>query len=81
MSSIGVIRTSLKRLLRATPHVKIIAYIEMYNFRFPLRRNNKKKYIAKEIKAVRDADVDGWYAWSANNKYRLLFSLLQAKRL
>lgn len=56
---------------------KLIPFIEMYNFRYPVAVNDKPKYIYAEIKATEDAGTDGWYAWSANNKYDSLFETLK----
>lgn len=68
----------LKERLKDYPEVKIFAYIELFNLRFPLTREAKIKYILEEMRAVRDAGADGWFAWSANNYYRLLFSIRQS---
>jgi len=68
---------ALRKQLKNFPNVKIYAYIELYNYRYPLSRQNKINYILAEIKAVRDAHADGWYAWSAKNKYSLLFAILR----
>lgn len=58
---------------------KIISYIETYNYRYPLSPEQRLHYIRSEIKAVNDAGVDGWYAWSANNEYDYLFDALGNK--
>lgn len=58
--------------------VKLYAYIEVSNYRYPLHGDKRSKYIAAEIKAVKDANADGWYAWSAHNQYDYLFHLLAA---
>ena len=58
--------------------VKLYAYIELSNYRYPLHGDNRSKYIAAEIKAVKDVHADGWYAWSAHNQYDYLFRLLAA---
>lgn len=68
----------LRERLKDYPDVKIFAYIELFNLRFPLTREAKVKYILEEMRAVREAGANGWYAWSANNKYRLLFSIMQS---
>lgn len=70
---------ALRKQLRNFPNVKIYAYIELYNYRYPLSRQNKIKYILAEMRAVRDAHADGWYAWSARNKYSLLFAILRGR--
>ncbi len=67
----------LKRQLRHHPHVRVFAYIELYNYRYPMSRATKVKYIQSQIQAAKDAGADGWYAWSAQNKYNILFNVLQ----
>lgn len=56
--------------------VKLYAYIEISNYRYPLPGDQRRKYIIAEMKAVRDAGADGYYVWSAHNKYDYLFNLL-----
>lgn len=56
--------------------VKLYAYIEISNYRYPLPGNKRHAYVLAEMKAVQDAGADGYYVWSAHNKYDYLFSLL-----
>jgi hypothetical protein len=56
--------------------VKLYAYIEISNYRYPLPGPKRRAYIVAEMKAVRDAGADGWYVWSAHNKYDYLFNLM-----
>lgn len=70
--------TDLKQNLKDNPGVKIIAYIEVFNYRFPMSHDTKVKYILDEMRAARDAHADGYYVWSARNKYDLLFSILKS---
>jgi hypothetical protein len=56
--------------------VKLYAYIEISNYRYPLPGNQRHAYILAEMKAVNDAGADGYYVWSAHNKYDYLFTLL-----
>jgi hypothetical protein len=58
--------------------VKVYAYIELSNYRFPLSSDRRVAYIKAQIKAVHDAGIDGWFAWSAHNKYDYLFNILEA---
>lgn len=68
-----------KQLGENKTHIKIIAYIEAYNYRFPhMAWAQRVHYIQQEIRAVRDAHVDGWYVWSANNYYKALFEALDS---
>ncbi len=59
--------------------VKIYAYIELSNYRYPLSGAKRTAYIQAQMKAVKDAKADGWYAWSAHNKYDYLFRILEAE--
>jgi hypothetical protein len=56
--------------------VKLYAFIEISNYRYPLPGQKRRSYIVAEMKAVQDAGADGWYVWSAHNKYDYLFSLM-----
>ncbi len=55
---------------------KVYAYIEMYNYRHKMSPSGRIAYLQAEMQAARDADADGWYAWSAMNKYGYLFKAL-----
>ena len=57
---------------------KLYPYIELSNYRFPLNHKARLKYIVAEIRAAEDAGADGWYAWSANNEYDPLFTVLES---
>ena len=70
--------TSLNQLLQREPDVKVYAYIELSNYRYPLSRSAKVNYILAELQAVYNAHADGWYAWSPRNQYRLLFAILKS---
>ncbi len=56
---------------------KLYPYIELSNYHYPLSREKKLKYIYAQIQAVQDAGADGWYAWSAQNYYDNLFTVLE----
>jgi len=60
---------------------KVYPFIEIYNYRYPLPRNQKLKYIYEQIRAVENKNVDGWYAWSAGNKYYYLFRVLKTYKV
>ena len=68
---------ALRNQFHGKPPFKIYTYIELYNYRFPLSRQQKTKYIYAQIRAVHDAGAQGWYAWSANNHYGNLFYVLR----
>ncbi len=59
---------------------KVNTYIELSNYRYKLSPSQKIDYINAQIKATKDADVGGWYAWSANNHYSVLFEVLREKQ-
>tara|TARA_R110002110_G_scaffold119309_2_gene293786 strand:+ start:74389 stop:75393 length:1005 start_codon:yes stop_codon:yes gene_type:complete len=61
------------------PPFKIKPYIEATNFRYKMSTDTKIAYILEQIRAVEDNDSDGWYVWSANNKYGALFKALKLK--
>ncbi len=61
--------------------VKLYAYIELSNYRYPLSGAKRIAYISAQIKAVKDAGADGWFAWSAHNQYDYLFNILKAENI
>lgn len=61
------------------PPFKLYAYIELSNYRNKLSESQLYGYINSQIKAVEDAKADGWYAWSANNKYDRLFNIMTSR--
>ncbi len=58
------------------PPFKLYAYIELSNYRHSFSDSQLIGYINSQVKAVEDAKADGWYAWSANNRYDRLFNIL-----
>jgi len=60
--------------------VKMIAYIELSNYHYSMTRAQKYKYIQAQLTAVKDAEADGWYAWSPHNRYDHLFTVLQQQQ-
>lgn len=57
--------------------MKIYAYIELSNYHYPMSHTKTLEYIEAQIKAVKEADADGWYAWSPHNRYDNLFYVLE----
>lgn len=57
--------------------MKVYAYIELSNYHFPMSQEKTLEYIKAQMKAVADANADGWYAWSPHNRYDNLFSILE----
>lgn len=56
---------------------KLIAYIEIGNYRYRMSNAKKATYLREQIEAVQDAKADGFYVWSAHNRYDILFDVLQ----
>lgn len=57
---------------------RVQTYIELYNYRYKMSWAQRKEYIEAQIKAAKDAGLGGWYAWSPNNQYNILFETLGA---
>lgn len=73
---------SLERIQKQFPEtspVHVIAYIELSNYHYPMSGTKRMDYIRAQLKAVHDSGVEGWYAWSAHNKYDALFQVLQGQ--
>lgn len=66
----------IKKQFNGEMPIKLVAYIELSNYHYPLSQNKKVAYIQAQLQAVKDANADGWYAWSPNNKYDTLFEVL-----
>lgn len=68
--------TRLKGQFNGNVPVKIIPYIELSNYHYSMSNSQKIQYIKAQIKAAHDAGADGFYVWSAHNRYDNLFSVL-----
>ncbi len=71
--------TALKEQLGASD-VTVLAYVELFNYRYPMSAQQRARYIRAQLRAVREAGVRGWIAWSAGNHYELLFEVLDQLR-
>lgn len=72
---------SLRKQFKNEPlNFKLIPFIELSNYRYPLSKTEKTKYIQDQMRASEDANADGWYFWSAGNKYQNLFEILKSKQ-
>jgi hypothetical protein len=60
---------------------KLIPYIELSNYRYPLSREKKLNYIYAQIQAAENANADGWYVWSPQNHYDNLFQVLETRKV
>ncbi|MCH9769601.1 MAG: putative glycoside hydrolase [Gammaproteobacteria bacterium] len=67
----------LKKQLKDHDHVRVYAYLEISNYRYPMSWQQRKRYIRAQIQGALDAGAHGYYIWSAKNKYRLLFQVLR----
>lgn len=78
----GTVLDSLQRIKKqfgGQMPIKLIPYIEMANYHYLNMPHEKKiAYIKAQIRATQDAGADGWYAWSAHNRYDNLFTILEA---
>jgi hypothetical protein len=57
--------------------VPVLAYIELFNYRFKMNTAERVAYIRAELRAVKESKADGWLAWSAGNRYDILFNVLR----
>lgn len=58
---------------------RVYVYVELSNYRHKMSEDLLVGYFHSQVKAVEDAGADGWYVWSAGNKYDRLFSILSKK--
>lgn len=70
---------ALREQLGNHSHVRIHAFIELYNYRYPMSYSTRVRYIKAQMQAAKDAGADGWYVWSARNKYKILFKVLRSE--
>jgi hypothetical protein len=73
--------TRIQKQFDKNSSVKVIAFIELSNYHYPMSGAKRTAYIKAQLDAVKDAGVEGWYAWSAHNRYDYLFKLLQEKNM
>lgn len=60
---------------------KLYPYIELSNYHYLLSHEKKLNYIYAQIQAAENAGADGWYVWSARNKYDSLFQILETRQV
>lgn len=75
----GTIRSSLMALnkqLDNRTQVHVYPYVEAYNVRYPMNKEQRIAYIREQIRAVRESHADGWMVWSATNAYDTTFAAL-----
>lgn len=64
---------ALQRQLRNNSNVRVIPWIETYNYRNPMSYAKRISYTRSQMQAARDAGAQGFYVWSARNQYKVLF--------
>jgi hypothetical protein len=69
----------IRRQIGEAP-VSVFAYIELFNHRFKLTTEQRVDYIREQLRAVREANAQGWIAWSAGNHYDILFDVMRRYR-
>jgi hypothetical protein len=60
--------------------VPVLPYIELFNYRYKLNPEQRINYIREQLRAAREASAEGWIAWSAGNRYEVLFDVLRQDR-
>jgi hypothetical protein len=66
---------ALKRQTKANP-LPVYAYIEHFNYRYPMSDAERTEYLDAQLQAVLDSKAQGFYVWSVGNYYDILFNLL-----
>lgn len=56
---------------------KLKPFIEASNYHYKMSSSQKSLYVLSQIRAVEDAQADGWYVWSPQNRYDSLFAALK----
>jgi hypothetical protein len=57
--------------------VRLIPYIQGFPMNMSYAKLSLKDYIKAQIKAVEDANTDGFYVWHAANEYQTTFAAIQ----
>lgn len=68
---------ALKKQFNNDLPFKLRPYIEASNYRYKMSSSQKAVYVLSQIRAVEDANAEGWYVWSARNAYNHLFHALR----
>lgn len=68
---------SLQRQFKRRTPFRVYVYVELTNYRHKFTEEQLVGYFHSQVKAVEDAGADGWYVWSAGNKYDGLFRILE----
>lgn len=66
---------ALQRQTKANP-VPIYAYIESFNYRYPMSDAERTEYFEAQVQAVLDSGAQGFYIWSVGNHYDIPFNSL-----
>lgn len=71
--------TSLKGHFSEKLPFKLNPFIEASNYHYKWSASKKVSYIQAQIRAVEDANADGWFVWSPQNHYDNLFNAMKNK--
>jgi len=71
---------ALKKQFNGAPPFRVTPFIEASNYHYRMSSSQKSQYVLSQIRAVEDANADGWYVWSPQNKYNHLFSALKQRK-
>ncbi len=72
--------SSIKKQFKSEIPIKVYAYIELSNYHYRMSHTKTLEYIKAQLRAVNEAGADGWYAWSAHNRYDNLFNVLESEK-
>lgn len=67
---------ALKHQLKNYPNVAVVPWLETYNYRNKMSYPERISYTRAQIQAARDAGAKGYYIWSAQNRYHVLWDVL-----
>ena len=70
---------AMKKQFNQHPPFRLNPYIESSNYHYHLSAQQRSIYVLAQIRAVEDANADGWYVWSPNNQYDSMFSAVRNK--
>ncbi|MBU0580448.1 MAG: putative glycoside hydrolase [Candidatus Margulisbacteria bacterium] len=57
--------------------VKLVPFIQGFDLRLSYSKMTLKEYIIAQIKAIKEANTDGFYVWNAGNEYKVTWEALK----
>ncbi|MCL5260649.1 MAG: putative glycoside hydrolase [Gammaproteobacteria bacterium] len=69
--------TALRHQFLGNIPFNVYPFIETYNYRYPLSNPARVEYILRQLQAVDDSRVEGYYVWNPSNNYNNLFIALK----